>query len=170
MKQKTIIKLAGLCLLLCAAAPAEMRVWTDAQGNRFAGEFSQVTLGKAFIRDASGAIRSVPMDSLPEAELKYILAKIPPKLKIIARVQSRKPKRFEWSTPHYSSELYTFSVELERVSKLDYAGELSVELFVIGRERSLESNDRFVLMLHRQSVCQLPPGRRSCWSRLSILS
>lgn len=156
-----VLVLIFINLLLCGFVSAEMRMWTDADGNRFAGEFSKILLGRILIKDQNGRTRSVPIHSLSKAEQDYLSAHVPPELEITVRKASRKLPKYAWSSPDYHTALYTFSITLEKTGKLDYKGELSVELFVIGHDLACESNDSFVLMHHSSSACRLPPGRKS---------
>jgi hypothetical protein len=150
-----------LSLALFSFVSAEMRMWTDADGSRFAGEFSKTAIGKVFVRDGEGVIHSIPMDSLPEAESKYVLAQVPPAVQITVRKKDHEAPKYEWSSPDYYTTFYSFDIILEKTSSLDTTGDLKVELFVIGQDLVRQSDDSFVLMNYSQSIRQLPPGKRS---------
>ncbi|QHI69064.1 hypothetical protein [Tichowtungia aerotolerans] len=136
-------------------------MWTDSEGNSFAGELSKVVLGRVYIRDVNGKTRSVSLDSLSKSEREYLSSHVPPELEITVRKKDRELPRFAWSSLNYYTTLYTFSITLTKQSRLDYRGDLTVELFVIGQDLAVGSNDFFVLMHYSRSVCQLPDGRKS---------
>ena len=158
MKLLTLI-FAGL--IFAGPLSAEVRMWTDSSGNSFAGELSKVVLGRVYIRDVDGKTRSVSLDSLSKAEQEYLSSHVPPEVEITVRKKSRDLPNYAWSSLNYYTTLYTFSITLEKQSRLDYRGDLTVELFVIGQDLAAKSNDAFVLMHYGRSVCQLPDGRKS---------
>jgi hypothetical protein len=145
-------------LFFFSAASAEMRVWTQTDGNRFAGEFHKIAFGKLIVKDAGGKIHFIPLKQLSKEDLGYLSHHMPPEIEISVRKKERTLPEYNWSSPDFDTVLYTFSIILEKTSPLDYVGNLTVELFALGQEVDEEYNDQFVLMECKKSIFQFSPG------------
>lgn len=135
-----------ICLGRALLASADMRVWTDQNGQPFAGEFDQSAFSKVMIRDSEGVVRSIPMNQMSAADLEYVFYHVPPKLEITVRRKDRELPKYEWSSDTFDTTLYTFTARLKKISQLEYKGSLFTEFFIVGEDRVRRSEDHFVLM------------------------
>lgn len=125
---------------------AETRTWTDATGARIEGIYNKELLGGVQIKDQEGKSHLIRMEQLSKVDLDYITYHVPPKARAKVDVETQVPPRTAWATANYETTDYRFSVNVEKTSKLPYKGRLSSELFVVAKERSVQRDNRLVLM------------------------
>jgi hypothetical protein len=131
---------------VCGCLFAEMRMWTDPDGSRFAGEFSKELFGEALINDANGRQHFIKVEQLSKSDLDYIQYHVPPEVDINVKFETRQLPKTEWSREDDNTTLYTFTVMLRKTSEMPYRGQLTAELFVIADERVEIVKDDYVLM------------------------
>jgi len=158
MNQIKTVLCISISLFFFSAASAEMRVWTQTDGNRFAGEFHKIAFGKLIVNDAGGKIRFIPLKQLCKEDLDYLSSRVPPQIKLSVREKSHPLPEYNWSSPDFDTFIYTFSITLEKTSPLDYPMDLTVELFVLGQEADETYRDQFVLIKDEKSSFKFPPG------------
>ncbi len=142
-----------ICLLLAVALcagisfAAETRVWTLADGTRVEAAFYKEVFGDVMVKVPKGKTHLIRVEDLSKGDLHYIQHNIPPEVSADLDFKTRELPRTEYSRDGEDTTLYTFEVTVERESKLPYQGRLTAELFVLGRERTVDGN-RYCVLMH----------------------
>jgi hypothetical protein len=149
------------CLLLLAtvsAFGAGPRMWTDVDGSRFEGTFVRELLGRIQVRDAKGELRMIPVDELAEPDLIYLQKSIVPDMDIKVRTNSRQKPEMEWTISGDKTTLYTCTITLTRMSRLESKVQLTAELYFIADE---EDGDNYILIQYDKQKFLFPDGHKS---------
>lgn len=134
----------------------EARTWTDATGVQFEGTYHKELLGGVQIRDLKGKPHLIRMKDLSQVDLDYIERHVPPKVDANVDFDTRLLPITQWTRADDVTTVYTFTVTVEKKSKLRYRGRLSAELFVLANERSLDSDEHLVLMQYAKNEFVFP--------------
>lgn len=142
---------------------AEMRVWGRTKETYVQGTYNKSLLGGVQIRDSEGKGHLFRLEQLSRADLNYIQHHVPPEVEADVSYKTRAQAKTAWSRSDDNTELYTFTVEITKKSKLPYLGKLKAELFVLGRDRAVDDRDHCVLMDYIRHKFDLPEKKNeSC--------
>lgn len=137
----------------------EARVWAAETEKQVIGIFSRELLGGVQVRDRRGRARLLRFDELTAADRNYIKFRVPPEVSVDLGYKTRMLQRTELARDDDFTTLYTFTVSVDKKSKLPYLGTLTVELFIIGNERLVDDGSRLVLMDYRINTFEFPEGK-----------
>lgn len=146
---------------------AEVRTWVDATGVRFEGTYSKELLGGVVIKDPKGGSHHIRMEQLSKVDLDYIEHHIPPEIEAKVSFKTRMLPGTAWLRADDNTTIYAFDVSVEKRSSLTYKGKLSAELFVMANERSVNREQRPVLM-HREKINFSLPVEKKGLCELSV--
>lgn len=146
----------ALCL-----SELQPRIWATSGTNHLQGAFCKELLGGVQIRDANGEKHLILIDQLSVSDKSYISLYVAPRMSVRVSHAVRKWEKTEWSLPNDDIFFYTFTVRLQKESKLPYKGRLKAELFIIGNERLVPDDSRLVLMEYFKREFVFPEDRKS---------
>ncbi len=113
---------------LVLVAQAEFRIWEDADGNIWEGEFVTMSAGEVVMRDQQDKrIRIVP-ENLCEADQRYLEKVVPPKLAIDVS------KTTDNARSGSNSEQVRCTVAIKQTDTRPYTGELTAVLLTMGED------------------------------------
>lgn len=153
--------LAAVCLAAGQLFALESRIWADGTDKQVEATYSRELLGGVLVRDARSDSILIHFEDLTLADLNYLKYRVPPVVEVDTDYTTRQLGRTEWSREDDDTILYTFNISIEKKSRLPYVGELTAELFVLGRERLVADDNQLVLMNYSRTVFTLPDEKRS---------
>lgn len=109
---------------------AEKRTWTAVSGDTIEAEYVQHALNTVTIRTSGGKKIKIPISALSKSDQHYIYLKTPPKLEV--SVDDNNRRRSVKDDIDNKKEDLQFEVEIRKVSRQPYPGELKAHLFVLG--------------------------------------
>lgn len=142
--KRFLLLLVFLGMNALAAQPS--RIWSANTENRVEATFEKTLLGGVLVRDSNGKSHLIRKEQLSKADLNYIYHHVPPKITTDVDTETRDLPRNQYSQAGDTTTMYTFTIEIKRKGEFPYKGQLTAELFVIGRERVVDNDSRFVLM------------------------
>ena len=149
---RTALTFVTLSTLLCAAAQAELRTWTDSRGNKIEAELLENMNGEVTLLREDGREAHISISNLSANDQKYGLVNRPPKIDIqVSEVTSRKNKgfTFEAEDSDYDRDVQvqtsssSYKVTLKRSGTIPYDKPIQAELYVFGYKKQ---EDAFVLL------------------------
>ena len=151
-------RIGRVAVFLCViqSLTAEARVWGGLSETRVEGTFHKELFGGVLIKDQKGKTQLVRFEQLSKADLRYLESCVPPSVELDVDFKTRELPKTEWSREDDDTILYTFTVTVEKKSKLPYQRQLTAELFIIGDERAVESDRRSVLMHYKKMRFAFP--------------
>lgn len=162
-RKKTIL---AICFL-AVVAHAEFRIWEDAKGNIWEGEFVTFSAGEAVIRDQTDARIRIKPETLCLADQRYLEKVVPPKLVIDVS------KTTDNAGVGSSSEQVRCLVSIKQSDTRPYTGELTAVLVTMGEDIRTGSSSvaestehRFTLPKNRGMAVEFG-GARSSFRRKS---
>lgn len=141
----------------------QSRIWAAHGPSRVTGEFCRELLGGVQIRDTNGKTRLIRMEQLSASDISYLSCHVAPEISVSVDYSSRKWIKTEWSRPDDDVFFYTFTVKLQKRSKLPYKRQLTAELFVIGDERVIDGDEHLVLMDRCKTTFVFAAEKKSCY-------
>jgi hypothetical protein len=146
--------LAILSLLLNSATYAELRTWTDSDGNKIQAELLENLNGNVTLLRENGREAHIKISQLSAADQKYVLVNSPPKIDIsVNEVTSRENKGFSFDNDNssrsddrdYQIQTSTshYKVTLKKSGTIPYKDSIQAELYVFGYKKQ---EDAFVLL------------------------
>lgn len=147
------IALATLSILLCSAAQAELRTWTDSRGNKIEAELLENMNGEVTLAREDGREAHISISNLSADDQKYVLVNSPPKIDIsVSEVTNRKNKGFSFENEedrHADNDVQiqtsssSYKVTLKKSGTIPYDSPIQAELYVFGYKKQ---EDAFVLL------------------------
>lgn len=146
------ITFATLSVLLCSAAQAELRTWTDSRGNTIEAELLENMNGTVTLAREDGQETHISISNLSAQDQKFVLVNTPPKIDIsVSEMTNRKNTgfTFEAEDSDYDQDIQvqttssSYKVTLKKSSTIPYDKPIQAELYVFGYKKE---EDAFVLL------------------------
>lgn len=150
---KDTLVAVSLCMLMIPSSWAEMRTWTDNNGNKIQADLVENRNGQITLESEAGKPIHISISDLCSDDQKFVLKNSPPKIEIsVNEVTDRQNKGF--SVPArgdrdndrdfqiQTSHTY-YKATLTKGNSIDYAGKIRAELYIIGQKKLTEE---FVLL------------------------
>ncbi len=138
------MKLLAGCMVLfgmVALGFGEMRTWTSRSGQTIEAEYVRDTMGKVWLKSATGKVKKVPISGLSKSDQDYINNKILPKITI--SVDDDIARGTVGSDIDNVRQTIRCEVKISKTSRRPYSGELTVYFFVFGWDLM---NEEYMLM------------------------
>lgn len=142
-------------VLMCAAARGEDRIWTSADGEKtIKGEYSSLSGDLVMVRKADNSLLKIPLAELSAQDRLYVEYKNPPKIKVEYREETDTTEYLAapWISnfggenenhPIYITES-SFGAEIIQQNSRPYTHDLTVEIFILTKQRYAPSNYRII--------------------------
>lgn len=149
--QTTTMAATGLILLLTAfGSAAEMRVWTDRNGNSQEAQFIQMAGSKVMLETADGKRITVPKKGLCDEDLEYLSNAVPPTLKIDVDVNLDRDKQGNGYYHERTEETVSCKVSIRKTNRDPCARAFKVCVYLLAKEKN--GDRRQIAELHQQSL------------------
>lgn len=142
-------------VFMCAAARGEVRTWTSADGGETVeGEYSSLSGDLVMVRKADNNLLKIPLTDLSAQDRLYVEYKNPPTIKVEYREETDITEYLAapWISnfggenenhPIYITES-TFGAEIIQKNSRPYTHDLTVEIYVLTKQRYDPSNYRII--------------------------
>ena len=122
------VVLIGLWSILSCSVQAEFRIWEDAKGNVFEGEFVAMSAGLVVLRNQAGKESSFNPEELCPSDLQYLDRVIPPALGLDVTRSTDNSGKVN------NAEHVRCTAAIKQTDRRPYTGELTAVLVVMGED------------------------------------
>lgn len=132
------MKTAGLCLFLSLfvgfSSQAQMRYWTDVDGNRFEAAYEKEMFDVFYFKTRTGKTVKLPFEKISQIDIDHLKNTLPPKMEIEFLKKGERKKRDPGVPANDVIEIVTGRVTLKKTGALPYDGVLTAEAYLIAKE------------------------------------